>query len=257
AFNLFLARTFPNYPYGRSPEGETASVTALDAEKAKNFFFEHYPASALSFVAVGGPPSGQLASTFSYSFNGLSNGTFTPVPLPETSPLSGIATASVETGPSAVVLGSSGPDFTQFRQGVALDLLAIILKRALSGEGEDCLSWWDFRRGSGLFAIAFKGDRKTIDKMSERTLIVLENVRNGSFSPDELSRAQDSLLAALEGIKGNDLARQLGFFNTLGSPVALDTYPPVVRQITPAEIQEAAQRWLGPSRIVVAKVYGK
>ncbi|HBN08188.1 MAG TPA: hypothetical protein DD435_05945 [Cyanobacteria bacterium UBA8530] len=257
AFNLFLNRTFPNHPYGRAPEGETASVSSLDAEKAKRFLIVHCPASELSFVAVGGPSSGQLASTFSYAFNGLSNETFTAVPLPESSPLSGIATASLEAGPSAIVLGSSGPNFTQFRQGVALDLLASILKRALSGEGQDCLSWWDFRRGSGLFAIAFQGDRKTIDKMAERTLILLENVRNGSFSPDELSRAQASLLAAFAESNGNDLARQLGFFNTLGSPVALDTYPPVVRQITPAEIQEAAQRWLSPSRIVVAKVIGQ
>lgn len=250
AYGQLLNKAYPNHPYGRALEGNPSNLTI---DKLRAYFNRTY--QTLSLVEAGGASSGTLIGTLAYSFSGVAANA-TPSAIPSVVPQNGTSVLSLEGAPaSAVALGTAGPDFGQFREGVTLEILARLLQNQLQGPKV----WWDFRQGPGLFAIAFQGDRTDVDQWSDRALIAIENVRNGSIPPLDLSKAQDEILASFEEPKQDPgpLSQEIGRYATLGNLTALDTRAPIVRQITASEVQEVALKYLGPSRMVISKVYKK
>lgn len=258
AYNQLVTRVFAGHPYGHPVEGNPEALLGITRQKFKDFFASKWVGPAIALIAAGDVSSGPLASTFSYSFAGLATGSVSPVVFPEVKPQNGVVSCPVEASRSAAIIGASGPDISNFRQGLAFDLLAKILANRQEEATTSINVWWEYRKGPGLFGMACEGNNAVVDHLTNRALNDIESIRSGAVTFSEVSRAQQQLIAIHQQIQADSslIARQSGLFLALGPQTARDTYIPILRQISQKDIQEVAIRYLGPSRIVVSKAYG-
>ena len=99
---------------------------------------------------------------------------------------------------------------------------------------------------------ATAADGVPLEIIEEAALGAIERVRSG-VSDAEVARACRQLRARMvfDADSVTNIAHQLGFFETIGARDVLDRLPGLVERVTPADVQQAAQRFLSPTSLTV------
>ncbi len=114
----------------------------------------------------------------------------------------------------------------------------------------------DLRRGPGMFSVeGTPSEGHTVEQLEQALLAEIQRVQKDGVSADELRRVQAQVIS--EQIYGHDStflqAMQIGTFDTLGLPWrAVNRVPERLQQITAAQVQAVAQRYLVPEHLNLA-----
>lgn len=146
----------------------------------------------------------------------------------------------------------------------ALRLLAGVLDEGFSARLETRLvreqrvaaavssSYDAFARGDTLFVVtAIPAPGKTLDEVQAALLAEIEKLKTEAITAAELQRVYAGLLA--DDVFSRDSLREqatsIGMLESVGASWRLlDEWPQALRRVTPEVVQQAAVRWLLPSR---------
>jgi zinc protease len=93
-------------------------------------------------------------------------------------------------------------------------------------------------------------DGVTLASLEEAALAELDRVRQAGLTEEEVARARRQLRARMvfENDSVTNVAHQLGYFETIAGPGYFDTLASRVAAVTPAQVADAARKYLAPER---------
>ncbi len=261
--NAVFAETFRVHPYGAPILGTPESVGRFDRERVRGFFERWYTPDNLTVVVAGDFEGGKLAAQVAAAFRdarGRAPERARPAEPPQDAMRSVLLARPFEcasldlTWPS---IGLAHPDAAH------LDLLAFVLggcdssrlfRRVKEREGlvdridASCYTPLD----PGYFSVTLETDAERTLEASQAVAREVERLRRSPVSERELETARANFLAMehfeRESVSGQ--AHKLGSFQLLaGGWRAERAYLDAVRSASAADLQRAAQRYLGPERL--------
>lgn len=253
-------------PYGRSPIGTDASVTAMTAADLSGFYRAHFAPNGATLIAVGDITPAELERKVGALF-----GEWGPESVPTVSVGPGIV-APVTTVYLIDKPGAAQSSFRIGSVGVARDtpdyFPISVMNTALGGSFTSRLnqdlredkgytygasSRFDMRKYGGPFTaaaevVSAKSDSALIEFMKQ-----LRGIRD-TIPAGELSKTKQYLQLELPSAfeTNGDIAMRLSDVAVYGLP--LDYYNHVVEKIgavTQGEVQAAAMKYIDPSRLTV------
>jgi len=263
---MLFRQLFTVHPYGRPVIGLRSAIEGFDREAVLRFFHRWYRPSNCCLVVAGDVDADAIWPKIETTFGPLDGG---PIERPGRSaePAIGEPRTEVERQPiqeSHLMVGWHGPPLDS-PDTPAIDLLSILL-----GAGESSRLYRALKRRRELVNDAFafahtptepglvgagavvQGEavRAALDGLLSECL----HLADGSPRPDEVEKAKAIVLSEQvyqkETVDG--WARKLGYFaTTVGSPSFEDRYYEAVREVTPRQIREVAERYIAPERTVV------
>ena len=105
-----------------------------------------------------------------------------------------------------------------------------------------------------LFMVSVTANEGTpLDRLRDRVLAELDDVRANGLAPEELDRATRQLRArlVLENDSITNIAHQIGFFETVAGPGLLQELPGRIAAVTVDDVARVAARYLLPSNRTV------
>lgn len=263
---LVNAQTWLQHPYRRPVIGWREEVVGMELKRMKSFYQEHYRPQNATLVVVGDFQLPKLRDLVQRNFGSLRPG-------PETTPLR--FPAEVQKGERRVVLRDHGsasilrmniplppaghPDHyalavlnDALTKGKASRLYKALVETGLatsvSGAPLEMIDqgYWTLHAvcqpGVSPETVE-KAMRKQFEQVKFRPLSTREFQRSLNQTRAELIYARDSL---------TDQAMLLGFFQTVaGDYRLLDQYPEKIAAVTPAQVQQAARKYLVSEKMTI------
>ncbi|MDF1502462.1 pitrilysin family protein, partial [Roseisolibacter sp. H3M3-2] len=265
---LATESAFAGHPYGRPVGGTEASLTALDAARARAWHRERARAGELVLAVGGDAAHAELDALAAREFDALEMRATAAVASPAW-PAEGSSRAETRAKKqTALALLFPGPSRTD-PERMAAQLLAGIAS-GLGGRFFDELrdrrslaytvhAFAAPRRLAGAFGAYIATGPTQEDEARAGLLAEFARLRDEPVTAEELERAQVYALGT------HAIARQ-GGGAVLGDMVdawligeglgALATFEARVRAVTPAAIRALAERWFDPARVVEGVIRG-
>ncbi len=267
AMDTLTAKIFGPHPYGWEPLGLKESLERIDRDALLAHYRRHYVPGGMVLAVSGRVRSPEVLAQAERLFGGMPAASV-PAAEPPRPPRSA-ASRDVLTVPGAqaqIMMGSLAPSLTD------PDYPAVKVLSAILGGGMAGRFFSDLRDKQGLayttatqypsrvdqsFFLALLGTAPDNVAKAETALREeLERIQREPVSADELRVGKAYLLGNLEMDRRTN-ARQawyLASFEAAGVGYEfLDRYQARVRQVTAADVQRAAQRYLAPLRIVIVE----
>lgn len=264
--DLCFREAFRVHRYGQPILGPAENVAGFDRERVLRFFDRWYTPDNLMIVAVGDFDSDQMSAEverlFADAAPGRARRDRTPEPV-----RSGMTIRVVQKAFEGhrVDLAWPAPPFRE-RDAIHLDLLAYVLGECESSrlvqrvrEEEALVDRIDAGAFTpldrGLFTIGFETDAARLVDATARIIEETERLRHDPVSSAELDRARVNFLASeqfeRESVSG--IASRLGSFQAMaGGWEREESALEAIRHATPADLLEAARKYLSPVTLTVA-----
>ncbi len=256
------ASAWPDHPYGRPVIGTTRSVRGMSVEALRSFYEHHYqPANAC--LAVAGSVDVEEVSR---AARALFGGGGTAPPREARPPVGGArAPRALRRGFEACLVELAFPGPGLGDPAVArLDVLCAALGGGAASPLEArlrlkeglCLSaeaGYSPERDGGMAVVSLHAHEGAATSAVAAAREEIEAARAGSLTEEIVARARGQILAGRvfgrETVDGR--AHALAFHTErMGGPDAWIAYDEAVAAVTPADVTEAAQRWLAAGREV-------
>lgn len=264
---------YEDHAYGRSVLGEPEQLQTYTPEHMRQFYQHCYQPKNLSIALVGALERERAGALVEENFAGFAppptateaQGAVPIAPLPARR-RDRLQVPRLEAG--RLLLGWLGPGIDDLQAGYCLDLLATVLAEGRTSRlvrelrEERHLAWdvgstFSLQREASLFtiaAIAAPADLAAIEAILRDRLAELAAT---PISEVELRRAQRLLCQdyAFSTETPGQLAGLYGYYQTLTAQAELAlAYPQRILQLTAADLQQAARRYLSPERYAVVTV---
>ena len=270
-FARSMAMTFDRLPYRRPVLGTAQVVESLTADQMQDFHQYWYQPERITAVAVGNLPEEELIQTVTAGFEQAlarrsrsdeSRNPATQVTrsAPE-APFASIqrhryVDASLQQ--ARLVLSWRVPGLTDVEQTNTLDVLTSILARGrlsrlvrdlreqqqlVTSIASSNMSYWQ----QGVFTIAASLPTANIEAVESAIVDHLKRLQESPVAPEELQRVQTQVANryVFGSESPSDLAGLYGYYQTLtGQLHHAVHYPHAIQQLTPKDIQTAAQTYL-------------
>ena len=267
ALDTLTAKIYGPNPYAWDPIGLKESLERIDRDALLTHYRRHYVPGGMVLAVSGRVQSAEVVAQAERLFGSMPPGA-APVPDPPKPPAPA-ASRDALTIPGAqaqIVMGRLAPSLTD-PDYTAVKVLSSILGGGMAGR-----FFSDLRDKQGLayttatqfssrvdpsFFLGLLGTAPANVAKAEAALRgELERIQREPVADEELRVGKAYLLGNLEMDRRTN-ARQawyLAFFEVAGVGYEfLDRYVARVPQITPAEVQSAAQRYLSPLRAVIVE----
>lgn len=252
---------FQGHPYGRSVLGDAADLRGASRDTLRGYYKRHYVPENMALVVVGPVKPEEVRAAAVAAFGGLPRTGYTRQGLPAPVAPEGVRARMVERPERQTQLGlawlapSLGhPDMA------AVDVLSHILGGSRSSRLNQALrerarlvsgisGWYGALQGAGAVGVTAQlesGDHQAVER---GVLAEIRRIQTDGVTAQELARAITASEAqrefSRETVEG--LALAYGRAETVWSLDAERGYVDRVRQVTAAEVREAARRYLTDS----------
>ena len=264
----FLSRrlheaAFEGHPYGRPVIGTPELVRSLSRETLLGFYRRLYIPEAFTLVVVGPTAPSEILEHARRAFARLPRAGTRPLPAPTVPPLRPRQVEMTRPGAQAYLgMGWHAPRIDH-PDVAAVDLLTTILGQTRTsrlvqrlrdhlGLVNTVASGYSALEAAGLIVITAQMNRRDVARVEEEVLGEVRRVRDDGVTEAERRRAITVAEAqqefANETAEGR--ARALGRAETVWRLEDELAYLDRVRQVTAAQIQAAARKYLDPDRYI-------
>lgn len=273
-FQRTMQMAFERLPYRRSVLGPTEVIERLTAQQMREFHDHWYRPERITAVAVGNLPVETLIQTVADSFDKAlaarsphHSERYNDANVCRSAPEAAFSAIhrQVFTDPALqqarLLINWRVPGLADVERTRPLDVLSSVLGRGrtsrlvsdlreqrqlVSGISASNLSYWQ----QGVFSIAVQCPPENLDVVESVILDHVAHINETPITAAELQRVQTQV--ANRYIFGSespsDRAGLYGYYKTLtGSLDHALTYPQQIQQLTPDDIQTAAQTYLAPN----------
>ncbi|MBI3396614.1 MAG: insulinase family protein, partial [Spirochaetia bacterium] len=269
-FEQFFERIYGRHPYGRSVIGPMKSIQYLNYDQAYAFYKTYYAPNNTVIALVGDIDFDATEALVKRYFGRLER---RHVPKAKTPPAVKSERISVELakqGSPMNIMAWFKPPMPD-PDDLALDLLAQIL-----GSGRDsrlmkqlvlkdrvaseihAQADYPGERYSNLFVVSgVPAPGKNYDQLEGAVLEEIKAVIEKGVTQDELERVRKTSQAHfIYGLRSNpSMADSLSYYETMtGDYAAIFTQQEMLEKVTPAQIQDAARKYLQPSIVMTGRL---
>ncbi len=263
-YDMMFANAYSTHPYKRPVIGTERSIRGLTRELITDFYRRYYSPSNMTLIVVGDVDTARMKREIEARFGGFQDH---PVARPKRAveppqKQMRFASSTMDVQEAQLALGFHIPD-ANHKDTPALDVLAHILGggessrvyRRLVAETGLATSAGTFAYtppDPGLFLETASyepaDERKVLDALLEETA----KVRDYPVSPAELDRARTNLESDFvyrsQTVQGQ--SRELGYSIVVHKdPNYADKYIRQLREVTPADVQRVARKYLVPENL--------
>ncbi|MEM0979294.1 MAG: pitrilysin family protein [Cyanobacteria bacterium P01_H01_bin.58] len=280
-FRHSMELAFERLPYRRVVLGPSAVIKSLTAQQMQEFHTYWYQPERITAVAVGNLPVEELIATVSDGFDRALSQRQTPLPsrfsdanvyrsAPE-APFTQIERRN-QVDPTLqqarLVMSWRVPGLTNVEQTHALDVLASVLGRGrtarlvkalreeqqlVSGLSASNMTYWQ----QGVFSVAAQLPADNLTIVEAEIAEHIDRICQEPITESELQRVQTQVANryVFSSESPSDRAGLYGYYQTLTGHLdhAL-SYPQRIQNLTPQDIQAAAQKYLAPDAYGVLTV---
>jgi zinc protease len=267
-FVEFQSQIGDSTPYGRPILGTPESLARIDRDAFRRYLGERYTAPNLCLAVAGRVDREEVA--------GAAEAAFADTPSGTTNEVEGLSWPALsrrerrimkDVQHSYLMLGFRTPGLSDLDQSFALEMAGAILGRGRSsrlvkrlreelGIVSSVSSWtWDLSAGGMMvFSAGFEPEREA--RVQEELETAIQRLARDPVGEEEFKRARTVSIADFyfSNETPGDVTSTLGHFHL--ATVAEDALDYVSRleRVTPADVLEAARRWLDPSSGVLTVV---
>ncbi len=271
AFERLFARAFAGHPYALPILGTPESVRAVTSDTMRRFWRRHYVAENTSIVAAGDFIPAELHAAVTELFAGQlhrQDERLGRIPAPR--PAAGVELVDTAFSEAKVLLAWPVPSLLE-HDVAALDVAAIALGQGESSrlvrqvlrDKELCndigsATWTPPR--AGLFTVSFSTSQERLEAAVLAAVTVLQTLRTGGIEEAELDKARVNLLsdATWKRETAQGLVQSHGYFlMATGDADWERQYHARINELTTAEVQRAAHKWLTPDTVQLVVLPGK
>ncbi len=270
-FENLMRISYQVYPYRRPIIGYEETVSSFTRQDILAYMAKHYRPCNMAVIVTGDVNAKDALAKIEQFFGKEDKKECLKQSFPEEPPQKGprIIKTSMDCNEGYLALSFSGlPSFTG-QDVPALDLLSSLLS-----DGESSLLVSRLKNqlqlvhsidasaftpaGPGLFEITADIDPHNLQKVLVSLFRELDKLKKQEVSPKDLTKAKTQLvtdfLYSQETMEGE--ARKLGIFQILAGDAAKEMeYLKKVKEVTPKDIMDVAQRYLNPLKINVSIVF--
>jgi zinc protease len=256
---------YRGHPYGRPILGTRELIQALQRDRLNAYYKKHYIPRNMTVVVVGPVQPAQVRPLVAATFGRLGGPAPAPRAAPAVPPLTGQRADDVQRPEQQAYLGLA---WQAAATGVAsediqaVDLLTYILGdgpssrlnqvvREQKGLVQSIEATYVTRELSGLVSVTARLERKNLDAAEAAILDVVRRVRAAGVSEAERQRA----IVTAESFYAFDIETAEGLAKSYGQAEVTWTlanelrYLERLRQVTAAQIQAAARKYLGDDNL--------
>ncbi len=265
AVDTLNAKIFGAHPYAWDPIGLKESLERIDREAVLAHYRRHYVPGGMVLAVSGQVKSGEVVAQAERLFGAMAAGVPPkPTPPPAPAPTASRDTRSVAGAQAQIVMGRLAPALTD-PDYPAVKVLSSILGGGMAGRffsdlrDKQALAYttatqYPTRVDPSYFLAQLGTGPENVAKAEAALVGQLERIQREPVSDDELRVGKAYLLGNLEMDRRTN-ARQawyLAAFEVMGvGHEFLDRYVARVGQVTVADVQRVAQRYLAPLRSVI------
>jgi zinc protease len=269
-----MAMAFERLPYRRPVLGPSEVIEGLTAQQMRDFHHYWYQPDRITAVAVGNLPVEELIQGVTDSFEqAMAHRQQRPAVRLEPGPavrsapeapfdrIHRITHGDASLQQARLIMAWRVPGLADVDDTYALDVLASVLGRGrtarlvqdlreqrqwVSSISASNLTYWQ----QGVFSISAHLAVENLDQVEQAIAAHVAEICANPITEAELRRIQTQVSNryVFGSETPSDRAGLYGYYHTLTGHVdnAL-AYPPAIQALTPADIQQAAQRYLAPS----------
>jgi zinc protease len=259
AYRLCLSELMGDHPYGRLADGDPATLPGITLEDLRKRFEERYVGPNIIVAVAGKLDPRTAADRVGRAMAVIRDGeTAAPAAGPVKWPTESVRTVErADVARTAEVLGFPGPSIAD-RDNITMDVLLVALMEGKSSRLNMRLKeelglvyavgagWYTQRQPSPLF-IWMELPTKNVTAAEKAVVQLLQEMASQPVSEDELAKARVLLeagnLRMTETAEGQ--AFYMGYWNSVGDEEFANTYAERLASVTAAEVQRAAERYLG------------
>lgn len=259
---------FQSLPYRRQVLGSAEVVSEVTPEQMREFHRQWYHPQNMTVSVVGNLPVEMLVNTITEAWEKIAPQCYSPLPTsvsfpaPE-EPFSEVVRNSYQDSQlqqAQLVMLWRVPGLNEVKETYALDVLAAIL-----GQGKVSRLFRQLREEEklvsaiaagnstqklqGHFSVSARLPEENLDKVERAISEQIKRLQQEEVTSTELSRIQTKVANSyiFGNEKPSDRANLYGyFFSQLGDLNPAFNYPQIIRNLTPQDIQKAAQKYLSP-----------
>jgi len=271
ALERFLTMAWLTSPSRIPTIGWMRDLENLTLEDLKRWYENWYTPNNATLVIAGAVDPVKVRSLVEHYFASIPSRPVPALRLPRELPEPGerFMKLTLPGKVPALYLGYNVPSYNTAGPGEAeaLRMLAGVLDEGISARLETRLvreqqiaaairSGYDaFSRGDSLFMInAVPAPGRTLDELQAALLAEIEKLKTEAIGEDELKRVYVGFLSAdiFERDSVSAQASSIGSLESVGqSWRMIDAWPNLLRQVTPAQVRQAAVQYLVPARRAV------
>ncbi len=267
AVDTLTSRIFGSNPYAWDPIGLKESLEKIDRDAVLAHYRRHYVPGGMVLAVSGQVKTAEVVAQAQRLFGSMAPGAPPkPEPPPPPPPAASREVLKVAGAQAQIVMGRLAPSLTE-PDYPAVKVLSSILGGGMAGRffsdlrDKQALAYttaaqYPTRVDQSYFLALLGTGPDNIEKAEAALTGQLERIQREPVSEDELRVGKAYLLGNLEMDRRTN-ARQawyLAAFEVMGvGHEFLDRYVAQVRQVTVADVQRVAQRYLAPLRSVVVE----
>jgi zinc protease len=269
AAKAFAAALFPDSPYGRSVEGNEASVKALQQKSLRDFFARNYRPNRSIIAVVGDVSEQEIAKALNGALRNWAKGEpsgqeLVPAKIGESKVLrlnKDLTQANIILGHNGVARGN--PDY------YALQVMNYVLggggfsSRAMDsirnerGLAYSVYSYFAAEKSHGVFEFIMQTKNETAVEAIRIATEEMRHVREQPVTEQELNDAKDYLIGSFP-LRFDTNRKVAGFLSQveyfkLGLDYP-DRYADLIRKVTRDDVQRVAKQYLQPERLITVIV---
>jgi zinc protease len=266
----FIKEIFGDTPYGHPANGYDDTVAKLTPEDVRNFYHEFYKAGTAVIAVTGDVDADKIKEQLDKELAGIS-GTVTPQNFTVAPPLStGVHLKVIDrkVAQANIIAGSQGiarsnPDYYKIQVmnyvlgggGFASRLMKVV--RSKGGLAYTVASGFQASKYPGAFLVVLQTKNNSANEAIKLVLGQIREIREHPISTAELQDAKKYLIGSfpLKLDRQSEIANLMLQIqlNNLGLDYA-DRYPNLIDEVTVADVQDVARKYLHPDAIDIVAV---
>jgi zinc protease len=267
ASDRMRAALFGSNPYAWDPLGRRASVETLDREALIAYYRRFYVPGQMVLAVSGDVKTADVVAHVQRIFGSMAPGKVEMPAVPAPPPM--VASREVVVVPGAqaqIFMGALAPSLTDADHPPLKVLTAVLgggMASRFFSELRDqqalaytTLALYPTRVDTGAFVAILGTAPENVRKAEPALAEQLERIRNQAASEDEVAVARAYVLGS-QAMDRRTNARQawyLAFYEVAGVGYEfLDRYAAAVKQVTPADVQRVAKKYLSVVRTVIVQ----
>jgi zinc protease len=269
ALAFYSAAYPPDHPYSRSTAGYAETVSALTREDLISFYRSGYGPQGMVIAVVGAVEPDQALAQVEAAFGDWRGATHPREPLP---PVPRLARVRREFVPlpgktqSDLLLGYPGPRradpafLDALLCNTILGVFGMMGRLGDSVRSEQGLAYYSYSRvdgglGPGPWVVIAGVNPANVERAVEGIVAEIRRICEEPVSPEELADSQAFLVGSLPLRLETNEGVSRAILNIERHGLGLDylqRYAGLIREITPARVQAAAQQWLAADAYALA-----
>lgn len=267
----YSKEAFMLHPYRNPIAGSVQSVQNIKRQQILDYFHQYYIPNNMVVVVVGDVNADDALRKITQSFADFPKGTLPAGNVPKEPVQHGIRTVTdrMDINQAYLMMGFQAPTI-ESPDSYALEVMSQILgsgrtSRLYQALREDKQLAYDVDfgystfRDNGLLVSSAAADPSNVKAVTVGILKQIEKLKTNGVTQTELNRAKAKILSdwAFSHETYEQQSDEIGYYTIIGDPSYPTTYVNRINQVTAADVQRVARKYLKPDSYTLAFVLPK